>query len=124
MSESSRLIAVLDDDLSVRKALSRLLRSAGFAVASYATGGELLEALASTVPDCLILDLHMREMSGVEVQARISARGLRFPIIVITAYDSEPLRDQVMAAGAAAYLLKPFPDEALLSAVSSALART
>jgi FixJ family two-component response regulator len=124
MSESSQLIAVLDDDLSVRKALSRLLRSAGFAVASYATGGELLEALASTVPDCLILDLHMREMSGVEVQARISARGLRFPIIVITAYDSEPLRDQVMAAGAAAYLLKPFPDEALLNAVSSALSRT
>ena len=120
MTEERLLVAVVDDDASVRKALSRLLSAAGFQVESHAGGAPFLESLASHLPHCVIVDLHMPNMNGLDLQARIVASGLHVPVIVITADDEPSLREQALAAGAARYLTKPFSDEVLLSAVAAA----
>jgi len=120
MAEGNFLVAVIDDDTSVRKALSRLLTTAGFQVDSYAGGAHFLESLARRVPHCAIVDLHMPNMNGLELQARIVASGLHVPVIIITANDEPTLRERALAAGAAGYLAKPFSDEILLAAVAAA----
>ena len=119
--ESTFAVAIIDDDASVRKALSRLLGSAGYRTVSYASGAEFLEALSSNVPDCLVLDVHMPDMSGVEVLWRLVASGPRLPAVVITADDDPGMRERTLAAGAAAYLAKPFSEQLLLDAVAGAI---
>ena len=121
MSESTFAVAVVDDDASVRKALSRLLGSAGYRTVSYASGAEFIEALSSHAPDCLVLDVHMPHMSGVEVLWRLVASGPRLPVVVITADDDPGMRERALAAGAAAYLAKPFSEQLLLDAVAEAI---
>ena len=115
-------IAVVDDDMSVRKALERLLRVAGFDVATFASGEEFYFSLESLRPDCLVLDLHMPGMSGLDVLRCLDQAGFQMPVIVISG-DAEPeTRAQCLSAGATDYLCKPFDEEALLSAIQNAMA--
>lgn len=114
-------IAVIDDDLSVRRALERLLRASGYDAAVFASGHEFFYSLEDRTPDCLILDLHMPGMNGLEVQRRLRQTGVRLPVVVITGHDEPQTRTQCLDAGAAAYLCKPLNDEALIAAIQGAI---
>ena len=117
----SRLVAVVDDEPSVRKALRRLLASAKFHVLAFASGREFLDSLPAQRPDCLVLDLHMPGMSGIDVQQELIRLGERLPIVVITALDEPESRAKCLASGAKAYLIKPIDDRTLLEAIDSAM---
>ena len=120
----SPLIAVVDDEACVSKALKRWLRTAGFRAEAFASGAVFLNWLQREMPDCVVLDLHLPQMDGFAVQARLAQQGARVPVIVITGRDSLQARERAMAAGAAAYLAKPLKDEALLEAIAVAIAPT
>jgi FixJ family two-component response regulator len=128
MSEVKPLVAVVDDDESVCRALRRLLRAAGMTSESFGTGDALLAAFGAVRfdapwrPDCIVLDVQMPGINGLEVQQRLA--GTRVPIVFITAGDDPAVRDQALAAGASAYLHKPFDDEAFIGAVRAALDAT
>ena len=124
MSVVRPLIAVVDDEACVSKALKRLLRTAGLAVETFASGAAFLNWLQSETPDCVILDLHLPQMDGFEVQARLAQQGARLPVIAITGRDTPQARQRAMAGGAAAYLAKPVEDEALLEAIALTIAPT
>jgi FixJ family two-component response regulator len=115
-------IAVVDDDLSVRRALERLLRASGFDAAVFASGHEFFYSLDGQAPDCLILDLHMPAMKGWT--RRLQQTGVRLPVVVITGHDEPQTRTQCLDAGAAAYLCKPLNDEALIAAIQGAMRRS
>lgn len=115
------LVAVVDDEPDVRRALHRLLRSAGFAVATYASGADFLDDYAGHAPDCVLLDLHMPGCNGFEVQAELARIGAQVPIVMITGNDAAGARNQAMANGAAAYLCKPMDASELLAVVSRAV---
>ncbi len=115
------MIVVVDDDESVRKAVVRLLNSAGFASRGVASGREFLESCPATAPECLILDLQMPDVSGGEIQRALKRMGARTAVIIITARDSPGAREECMRRGAVAYLCKPLAPASLLSAVASAL---
>ena len=120
--DTSRLrVAVVDDDESVRKALRRLLRAANLDAETFASGQEFLDSLATGHPDCIVLDVHMPGMNGLDLQRRLRGNGLRLPVVVITGHDEPQTRAQCLWAGAAAYLRKPLDDEALLSAIHEAV---
>ena len=114
-------VAIVDDEEPVRKALRRLLRAAGLQAESYASGREFLDAAAGRVPDCVVLDLHMAGMSGLQLLRKLQAAPEHPPIVVITAHDEPEAREECLAAGAAAYLCKPLDDRLLLNAISAAL---
>lgn len=111
------MIAVLDDDEPVRKALVRLLRSAGFTARSFASGAELMAYWVGTRPQCLVLDLQMPDTSGLDVQRSLRCAGAEVPTIVMTASDECDLLDECMAAGASVCLRKPLECEQLLAAL-------
>jgi FixJ family two-component response regulator len=115
-------IAIVDDENSVRKALERLLRSAGLDVESFSSGQDFLDADESSV-DCLVLDLHMPNLSGFDVLQELDRRSNKLAVIVVTGHDTPEARARVLAGGAAAYLLKPVNDEVLLEAIATATAR-
>ena len=115
-------IAIVDDDHSVRKALQRLLRSINLDADAYGSGREFLAALADATPDCVVLDLQMPEMNGLELQQHLTSSGVRLPVVVITGHDEPGMRAQCMAAGASTYLRKPLDDKVLLEAISAAIA--
>jgi len=114
-------VVVVDDDLSVRRALQRLIRSAGFSVETFASGQEFLDSDPGGASRRVVLDIHLGGMSGLEVQERLAARGVRMPVIVITAHDDARTRARVESLGAVAYLRKPFDDEVLLDAIRKAV---
>ena len=114
-------VAIVDDEEGIRKALSRLLRASGLEAESYANGQEFLDAAAEHRPDCVVLDLHMPGMSGLQVLRKIKATGQRLSIVVITAHDEPETREQCIDAGACAYLRKPLEDRLLLNAISAAM---
>lgn len=114
-------MAIVDDEEGIRKALGRLLRASGLDAESYASGQDFLDAAARRRPDCVVLDLHMPGMSGLQVLRKLKAAGQRLPIIIITAHDEAETRDQCIEAGARAYLRKPLEDRLLLNAISAAL---
>jgi FixJ family two-component response regulator len=119
---SKPLIAVVDDDGSVRRALCRLLRTIGMDADRFATGEEflqLLDSMPAYLPDCVIIDVHMPGLNGLEVQQRLA--GSMLPIIFISAYDDVGMRKQALAAGAVACLGKPFNDDLLARTVRIAL---
>ena len=124
MSIARPLIAVVDDEACVSKALKRLLRTAGLRAETFASGAAFLNWLQSETPDCVVLDVHLPQMDGFAVQARLAQQGARVPVIIITGRDSLQARERAMAAGAAAYLAKPLEDEALLEAIAVAIAPT
>ena len=113
-------VAIVDDEEGIRKALGRLLRASGLEAESYANGQEFLEAAAARRPDCVVLDLHMPGMSGLQVLRKLKASGLLLSVVVITAHDEPETRAQCIEAGACAYLRKPLEDRLLLNAISAA----
>lgn len=114
-------IAVVDDEEPIRKALGRLLRASGMEVDCFASGREFLQAPAGRKVDCVVLDLHMPGMSGLQVLAELRAQQRPLPVVVITAHDSPEVRGQCLAAGARAYLRKPLDAPVLLDAIQSSL---
>ena len=118
-----QVIAVVDDDESVCRAVCRLLRSAGFAPHGFAGGQEFLESWPSEPPDCVVLDLRMPGMSGIEVQSKLNQIWGRVATIFITAHDHPQARRECLDAGAVAYLLKPMNSRQLLGAVRQAIGR-
>ena len=114
-------VAIVDDEEGIRKALSRLLRASGLDAESYANGQDFLDAAAAYRPDCVVLDLHMPGMSGLQVLRKLKAAGQRLSIVVITAHDEPETRERCIDAGACAYLRKPLEDRLLLNAISAAI---
>jgi FixJ family two-component response regulator len=115
------LISIVDDDLSVRRSLRRLVQGAGYAVEAYASAPEFLDSRPSGRIACLVLDIHLDGMSGLDLHARLAAAGVAIPTIFITANDDAPTRERARHAGAVAYLAKPFDKLALLDAIRSAV---
>jgi FixJ family two-component response regulator len=111
------MIAVLDDEDSVRNAVVRVLRASGFSARGFASGDEFLRIWQFDRPDCLVLDLQMPDMSGTEVQQALNAAGAKLPVIIVTAHDSPRIREESMRLGAVAYLCKPVDIGELLQAV-------
>jgi len=115
------LISVVDDDDSVRESLSGLIRSVGFGAMVFASAEEFLTSDRLPDTDCLILDVRMPGMNGLELQRRLAASHRSIPVIFITAHGDEEARVRALNGGAVEYLLKPFSEEALLSAIDAAL---
>ena len=121
MPHNPPLIAVVDDEEPVRRALSRLLRSAGFDSETFPSGNEFLETYAEQRPDCIVLDLHMPKVDGFGVQSWLARAGIQIPVIVITGRNTSEAHERAMNGGAVAYLRKPVDAEALLAAISVAI---
>lgn len=114
------VIAVLDDEPQLRKALRRLLVAHGFSVVNFERGEDVMAALAAQPMDCLLLDLHMPGVTGFDVLKGISARGITTPVIVLTGHGEPDTAARVLAMGASAYLTKPVDEASLLSAIAEA----
>ena len=121
MPETRSLIAVVDDEEPIRKALKRLLRSAGMDVDTFPSGAKFLESLSTRWPDCVVLDLHMPVVSGFEVQTRLTESGVTVPVVIITGHDSDETRQLALAGMPVAYLRKPIDGQVLLDAIAVAL---
>ena len=114
-------VFVVDDDASVRVALGRLIRSAGLEVETFTSAEDLLETWPSESAGCLILDVQLPGLSGLELQSKLAALGSTVPIIFITAHDDPNARSRALNGGAADFLEKPFDDEELIAAIHAAL---
>ncbi len=114
------LVAVVDDDVSVRRALTRLLQSAELRVLTYASATEFLETGIATAPDCLVLDIHLGGMSGLELLSRLRELGHGLPVLIITAHDTPQAREAASQGGCTAYLRKPIDARILLEEVCTA----
>jgi FixJ family two-component response regulator len=123
MTSLERLVYVVDDDLSVRRGLDRLLRSAGYRVETFASAGECLQKAELERADCLVLDVRMPGQSGLELHALLRAGHSNVPIVFITGHGDIPMAVRAIKAGAVDFLVKPFDEEALLEAVQEACAR-
>ena len=113
-------IAVVDDEEPVRKALKRLVRSAGLSVEAFGSGAEFLKSLDTRLPSCVVLDLHMPDVDGFNVQAHLARKHAALPVIIVTGHDFPNVRERAMAGGASAFLRKPVHERALLDAISEA----
>ena len=119
--EALPLVAIVDDEESVRRALGRMLSASSFAVAIYASGQEFLDSLSSRRPDCVLLDYQMPGLTGRDLQRRLAQSQIGVPIIVMTAHDQPALREQCLADGAVAYLAKPLKREHLVEIIRNAI---
>lgn len=121
MVKSGATICVVDDDPSVRKALSRLIRSSGFIVKTYGSAQECLNDTVVSKVDLLVIDVQMPGMSGLNFQRYLVDLGYTIPVVFITAYENASTKAEAMAAGAVAFLQKPFSEENLLEAIYQGL---
>jgi FixJ family two-component response regulator len=122
MPDVSPLIAIVDDDPSVRRAVQRLVRSFGLRAETFDSGEALLRALASSQRfSCAVMDVQMPGMNGLEVQRRLAFEGIGLPLVLITAHEEEGIAERAMAAGAVGFLRKPFTDLALIALIRRAL---
>jgi FixJ family two-component response regulator len=117
----AKFVAIVDDDDSMRSALQGLLKAVGLPAQAFASGEEFLKSGQQRQTGCLIADIRMPGMSGLELQAKLNAERCRIPTIFITAHGDANLRMQALRAGAVEFLAKPFDDEALLESVRGAL---
>jgi FixJ family two-component response regulator len=122
-SAENGVVFVLDDDALVRGALSSLFRSVGLRVQTLESANALLQSQLFAAPSCLVLDIRLPRLSGLELQAELRNAGVMIPIIFITGHGDIPMSVQAMKAGAIDFLTKPFRDEEILSAVRAALER-
>ena len=122
MTKTQPHVAVVDDEESIRKALMRLMRSAGLSVETFGSGAEFLQSLETRLPSCVVLDLHMPDMNGFNVQAHLARKYAGLPVIIVTGHDFPKARERAMAGGASAFLRKPVHDGTLLDAISAATA--
>jgi FixJ family two-component response regulator len=119
--QGEELVAIVDDDESIRSALRGLMEEAGLPVRSFASAEEFLESGETRETVCLIADIRMPGMSGLELQARLNADHCRIPIVFITAHGDEKMRMRALRAGAVEFLAKPFDEETLLHCVRAAV---
>ena len=123
MPKPDATVFVVDDDESVREALGSLVRSAGLGVATYATAQDFLAGPRADGPSCLVLDVHLPGLSGLDLQRRMAEVNLEIPIIFITGHGDVPTSVRAMKAGAVEFLTKPFGDADLLTAIQEAIKR-
>lgn len=124
MPTARPLIAIVDDEEPIRKALKRLLFSAGFEVETFASGPEFLQFLPTLRPDCLLLDLHLSGLDGYQILALLARTDLSLPVIILTGQDSDETRNRVLAWRPVAYLRKPVHDQNLFDAIALALTQS
>jgi FixJ family two-component response regulator len=117
------LIAIVDDEEPIRRALDRLVRSASFDAETFPSGNEFLDSVTEHRPDCVVLDLHMPKVDGLRVQAWLARAGLNIPVIVLTGWDSPEAHRLAIDGGAFAYFRKPVDGETLLKAIAEAIGR-
>ncbi|MBN9432854.1 MAG: response regulator transcription factor [Bosea sp.] len=117
------IVYVVDDDPSLRDALSSLLRSVGMEVATFASAPQLLAQPFANAPSCIVLDIRMPEVSGLDFQAQLARTGNHIPVIFMTGHGDIPMSVRAMKAGAVDFLTKPFRDQDLLDAVTAAIER-
>lgn len=121
MSELKPIVFVVDDDVSVRESLTPLIEFAGWRAETFATAQAFLGYPAPDVPNCLVLDVNLPDLSGLDLQRLLVTERGTMPVIFITGYGDIPTTVRAMKAGAAEFLTKPFPDELLLEAIAAAL---
>jgi FixJ family two-component response regulator len=114
-------VAIVDDDPSVRRALSILLDAWSFEADTFGSAAEFLQSLNNAIPQCLIVDLQMPEMTGLELQNQLARDKFEIPTIGITAQNEFGAKERCLAAGAKAFLLKPIEEEVLISTIKSAI---
>jgi FixJ family two-component response regulator len=123
MSESDAMVFVVDDDAQTRDALKNLMRSVGLHVEAFASAQDFLRSKRPDLPACLVLDVRLRGLSGLDLQKRMAEAKIEVPIIFITGYGDIPMTVQAMKAGAVEFLTKPFRNQELLDAIHQALER-
>jgi len=121
MIEGDAVVYIIDDDPSVREAISDLIRSVGVRVRSFSSAQEFLQSQRDDVPGCLILDVRLPGLSGLDLQTELSSAGVQIPIIFITGFGDVPMTVRAMKAGALEFLTKPFREQELLDAVQKSL---
>ena len=119
--ETKPIIYIVDDDESVRRAMKRLISSMGINAQTFASGREFLDSDFREQKACLIVDVKMPGMSGIELQKKLVAKGSKLPVVFITAFDTDELRTEAKKTGAAGYFRKPVDDQALLDSIQWAL---
>jgi FixJ family two-component response regulator len=124
MPPAEAIVFVVDDDVSVRESLEHLIRNEGWQAETFASARAFLDRPRATVPSCLVLDLSLPGLNGLELQERVAAERTDMPIIFITGHADVPRAVRAMKAGAVEFLTKPFGDEALLDAIRKALERS
>jgi FixJ family two-component response regulator len=120
--DANPAVFVVDDDASMRQAIGSLIRSVGLRVETFATAQDFLQSKALDVPGCVVLDVRLPGLSGLDLQRELTSRGIMLPIIFITGYGDIPMSVRAMKAGALEFLTKPFRDQDLLDAIQQALA--
>ena len=121
--KSTSIVFVVDDDASMRNALANLFRSVGLQSALFGSGSELLRSKLPEVPSCLVLDIRLPGLSGLDFQAELAKANIHIPIIFMTGHGDIPMSVQAMKAGAVDFLSKPFRDQDMLDAVTTAIER-
>jgi FixJ family two-component response regulator len=124
MTPATPIVFVVDDDISVRESLELLIRSEGWQPETFASAQEFLAHPRALVPSCLVLDVSLPGLNGLELQKSVSVERTDMPIIFITGYGDVPMTVQAMKAGAVEFLTKPFSDDVLLSAIRNAIERS
>jgi len=122
-NNTAEMVFVIDDDESIREALKSLIRSVGLSVETFASAQDFLESSRPDVPSCLILDVRMPGLSGLDLQRDLAETSIHIPIIFITGHGDIPMSVRAMKAGAIEFLTKPFRDQDLLDAIQQALER-
>lgn len=122
-SAEEAIVFIIDDDASVREALSNLFRSVGLQVATFGSAHEFLQSKLPNAPSCLILDIRLPRLSGLDFQAELVKADIRIPIIFMTGHGDIPMTVRAMKAGAVDFLTKPFRDQDMLDAVTAAIER-
>lgn len=124
MNESDAILYVVDDDAAMRRSLAYLFDAGGWRVETFESGRAFLDNYAGHVPGCLLLDVRMPLMSGLELQPLLQQRGIKLPVIFLSGHGDLPMAVQAMKAGASDFLEKPCKDQVLLDAVTRAVARS
>ena len=124
MSHETPVVFVVDDDVSVRESLELLIRSAGWQPETFESAREFLSRPRALVPNCLILDVNLPDLNGLDLQKLVSVERTDMPIIFVTGYGDVPMTVKAMKAGAVEFLTKPFSDDVLLAAIEQALERS
>ena len=123
MSTNNAVVHLVDDDESVRHSVGFLLSTAGFAVRIYESGSALLDSVETLQPGCVVSDVRMPGIDGLELQRRLKRRGVRMPVIIMTGHADVPLAVEAMKEGAVDFIEKPFDDEVMLGAIRAALSQ-
>jgi FixJ family two-component response regulator len=123
LNHASPIVFVIDDDVSFRRSTERLIQSMGFQVKSFAAAAEFLSSGRTDVPSCMVLDVRLPGLGGLDLQRELSESGIEIPIIFITGHGDIPMSVQAMKAGAVEFLTKPFREQDLLDAIRQAIKR-